>query len=69
MFLGTGLVSRALEYHLRSPRRPGRDPLSRGRAFPFCLATHSSQTLTVTCSFWPQILLAEQEGVQLVGQV
>ena len=69
VFLGTGLVSRELENHLRSPRRPGREPPSRGRAFPFCLATHSSQTLTVACSFWPQILLADQEGVQLVGQV
>ena len=69
VFLGTGLVSRELENHLRSPRQPGKDHPSRGRAFPLCLATHSSQTLTVACSFWPQILLADQEGVQLVGQV
>ena len=49
------------------PARQG--PPSRGRAFPFCLATHSSQTLTVACSFWPWVLPADQEGVQLVGQV
>ena len=69
VFLGTGLVSRELENHLRSPRQPGKDHPSRGRAFPLCLATHSSQTLTVACASWLWVLLAEQEGVQPVGQV